>query len=365
MTYINPMLADVKALGKSSFHRNMFQEAVELDLLVKDSQGNLTMPYGAGLLDLTRPEVREWTKSIIKEQMLEAGVVGFMCDFGEAMPIDSSSSMPGLSTQELHNYYPTLWAQTAREAIKEKGLEGEAIFFSRSSGIQGPAYSPLYWNGDQLPTFDQNDGLRSSITGMLSGGLSGMALSHSDIGGYTAVHFPGLGEHFDRDFELLARWCEAAAFTSVYRSHVGTLPSSLQIYSNNETILHFAKFAHVYASWGVLRKELMLQAETTGMPMARALMINYAQCPEAWTIQDQWLLGDDLLVAPLMDAKAISRSVWLPPSTQHWRHIWSGQLFPGDQHVVVNSSIGEPPIFTRSSLLTDLFLFELRQRGVL
>ena len=157
-------------------------------------------------------------------------------------------------------------------------------------------------NGDQLPTFDQNDGLRSSVTAMLSGGLSGMALTHSDIGGYTAVHIPGT-KWYDRNQELLSRWCEVAAFTAVYRSHIGTLPRSLQVYDNDVILKQFAKFAIVYAAWGGLRESLMAEAHGAGTPIARAMALEFPNEAVAWSIQDQWMLGEDLIVAPVMDAK--------------------------------------------------------------
>merc|ERR1712166_16807 len=360
MTYINPMLTDVHAHGKASFRRNMFQEAKTLGYLVTDEQGAISMPYGSGLLDLHRSEVRVWTKNLIKTQMLAAGVLGFMCDFGEAFPIDAA----GVDGLALHNQYPTLWARTAREAIQEAGLEGEAIFFSRSRGVHGPKYSPLYWNGDQLPTFDTKDGLQSSVTGMLSSGLSGSAFMHSDIGGYPAVRVPGIIK-YERNAELLARWCEVAAFTAVYRTHLGTLPTSLQVYSTNDTLAQFSKFAIVYAAWAPLREHLMIEASLTGVPLARAMMIHFGDQAEAWTISDQWMLGPHLLIAPVMTAGATVKDVWLPESKQRWRHLWTGKMYKGGQHVAVHADIGEPPVFTQNSVFVDLFLAELKLRGVL
>lgn len=239
------------------------------------------------------------------------------------------------------------------------------MFFSRSRGLQGPAYTPLYWNGDQLPTFDNEDGLQSSVTAMLSGGFSGMALTHSDIGGYTAVHFPGLRKRYDRNFELLARWCEVSAFTAVYRSHIGTLPTSLQVYDTNSTLAQFSKFANVYASWAVLRETLMLEASERGTPLARAMLIHHPDEPDAWGIYDQWMLGPNMVVAPVMVQGAVSREVWLPPSTVQWKHLWSGKMFDGGQRVTVDAPIGEPPVFTTPSTLSDLFFAELRIRNII
>lgn len=122
----------------------------------------------------------------------------------------------------------------------------------------------------------------------------------------------------------------------------------------------------MYAAWGGLRELLMAEAHGAGTPIARAMALEFPNEAVAWSIQDQWMLGEDLIVAPVMDAKARSRHVWLPPSDlREWRHIWSGQLYHGNQSIVVNSSIGQPPVFTRASTLVELFLAELKKNGLL
>ena len=99
-----------------------------------------------------------------------------------------------------------LWAQTCREAQIEAGLEHEVVFWSRSASRLSPSHATCFWAGDQITTWDVKDGLKSALLGILSGGLSGMSLSHSDIGGYTMVdklHYKLL-----RTPELLQRWAE-------------------------------------------------------------------------------------------------------------------------------------------------------------
>ena len=101
------------------------------------------------------------------------------------------------------------------------------------------------------------------------------------------------------------------------------------------------------------------------MPLARALMVHFPDEKEAWAIDDQWLLGPDVLVAPVMDAGVSSRELWLPPSEQPWMHLWSRQTFSGGQRVTVEAPIGEPPVFIQTSGLVISFLSQLKQRGVL
>ena len=116
-----------------------------------------------------------------------------MCDFGESLPLDAV--LHGNHTpSQLHSLYPSLWGALNAEAInktreKREGLcrAEDTVYFMRSGNAHSPASTRLFWLGDQMVTWDAHDGLATVVTGMLSQGLSGYSLSHSDIGGYTAL----------------------------------------------------------------------------------------------------------------------------------------------------------------------------------
>lgn len=126
-----------------------------------------------------------------------------------------------------HNRYPELWAQINREFVEEwkskcvgKGKEDpeEAlVFFMRAGFRNSPKWGMLFWEGDQMVSWQANDGIKSAVTGLLSSGLSGYAFNHSDIGGYCAVNLPFI--NYTRSEELLLRWMELNAFTTVFRTH--------------------------------------------------------------------------------------------------------------------------------------------------
>ena len=131
--------------------------------------------------------------------------------------------------------------------------------------IHRARYSTLFWLGDQLVDWNKHDGIKSAVTGLLSSGFSGYALEHSDIGGYTAIDNFLLKYH--RSKELLMRWIELGAFTAVFRTHEGNRPGvNHQIYSDEETLRHFDRFARVYAAWKPYRIELVREAAATGLP---------------------------------------------------------------------------------------------------
>src|SRR5215212_5549970 len=250
MTYINPFICDDVA-QKKNHRRNLFEEAARNGYLVKNQRGKpykITISsFSAVLVDLTNPEARTWIKDIIKEELIGNGSSGWMADFGEGLPYDAVL-FSGADPRSYHDRYAEEWARVNREAIDEAGRGDDIVFFNRSGYTKSPRYSTLFWVGDQLVDWDEHDGIKSAVTGLLSSGLSGYSLEHSDIGGYTAIDNPLLEYH--RSKELLLRWIELGAFTTVFRTHEGNIPEvNHQIYSDKETLLHFARFAKVYAAW--------------------------------------------------------------------------------------------------------------------
>jgi alpha-glucosidase len=120
----------------------------------------------------------------------------------------------GADPKRYHNRYAEEWAETNREAIREAGRGEDIVFFNRSGYTRSPRYCTLFWLGDQLVDWNKHDGIKSAVTGLLSSGLSGYALEHSDIGGYTAIDNFLLKYH--RSKELLMRWIELGAFTAFF-----------------------------------------------------------------------------------------------------------------------------------------------------
>jgi len=234
-----------------------------------------------------------------------------------------------------------------REAIREASREDDVVFFNRSGYTRSPEYSTLFWLGDQLVDWDEHDGIKSAVTGLLSSGLSGYSLQHSDIGGYTAIDHPLLKYH--RSKELLMRWAELAAFTTVYRTHEGNRPEvNHQVYSDEETLRHFSRFAGVYAAWKPYRMELVEEASKTGLPVVRHPLIHYPEDPEVYGLEYQYMVGSEFMVAPVLDPDERSVEVYLPAG--RWVHLWSGENYGSSEagvRVTVKAPIGEPAVFYR------------------
>ena len=246
MGYINPFLVNV--FQQKPYRRNLFMEGFDNGFLALAPSGWVYLiqntSFSSAILDLSNQATRIWIKDIIKDEIIARGFKGWMADFGEALPFDAI--LDSENTETYHNQYAEDWAQLNREAIEEVGLGDDIVFFMRSGYTKSPGLSTMFWLGDQVVNWGENDGIKSSITGLLSGGMSGYSLNHSDIGGYTSFDV-GLGPVITRSEELLRRWAEMNAFTTVFRTHEGLGPqSNWQIYEDDASIEHFSKWAKVF-----------------------------------------------------------------------------------------------------------------------
>jgi sulfoquinovosidase len=329
-----------------------YAEAAQLGYLARklDSDEPYAVDFGefdAGVVDFTNPEAAAWfSENIIGKHMLDFGLDGWMADFGEYLPVDLR--LHNGDPMEEHNRWPVYWAKVNADAVASRGRTGDALFFMRAGFTGVQAYCPLLWAGDQSVDFSRHDGIGTVITAALSAGLVGNAYSHSDVGGYTSLHGNVRTE------ELMQRWYELGAFTPVMRTHEGNRPDdNLQIDSTPELLAGFARWSRVHAALAPWVRHLCNEASATGLPAQRALFLHYPDDRETFTIQDQYLYGADLMVAPVIEEGATTRELYLP--ADKWVHLWSGRSFGAGWHKI-EAPIGSPPIFWREgSNFADLF----------
>ena len=333
MGYINPYLVEGGVL---------FTEAREKGYFVRREDGSAYLfdfgEYDCGVVDLTMPEAFAWYKNVIKTNLIGLGFRGWMADFGEYLPADAVCC--GGSGKQLHNAWPMLWAKCNREAVEETGMLGKCVFFMRAGAAGSQRYSTLTWAGDQCVDWSEDDGLPSVITAALSLGMSGFGLHTCDIGGYTTLF------HLKRDEELMLRWLEFACFTPVMRTHEGNRPdSNVQLYDNEKLIGAAARLTGIHNALLPYLRHCMEENTRRGLPVMRPLFL---AAPEEDRAYDHrlysYLLGSDVLVAPVVKPGEESRSLWLPAG--NWIHLWSGAHFSGGE-VSVPAPIGQPPVFWR------------------
>lgn len=342
--YVNPYLAVDGILYNEA-------DAQGFLALRQDSDEPYAVDFGefdAGVVDFTNPAAANWfAERIIGQEMLDFGLSGWMADFGEYLPTDVRL-FDGSDPMEAHNRWPVLWAKVNADAIASRGKTDEATFFMRAgySGVQ--AYCPLLWAGDQCVDFSRHDGIGTVITGALSSGLLGNAYHHSDLGGYTSLH------GVVRTAELMHRWIDMAAFAPVMRSHEGNRPAdNLQLDSSPEILSHFARMSQVHARLAPYVRALSDEAVATGLPLQRPLFLHYDDLA-FYALQDQYLYGADMLVAPVIEEGVESRTVLLPDDD--WVHLWSGEAFAGGTYIITAPN-GQPPVFYRkASRHTPLFM---------
>lgn len=364
MVYVSPYLANLDGL-KPTLRRNLFQEAAEQGYLVKNRDGEpylvLNTDFTFGMIDLSSRDAFEWYKQVLLEQVVAAGVSGWMADFGEGLPYDAVLAS-GEPAAAFHNMYPVMWAELNRQVVEASGQE--TVFFQRAAFTQSPGLAPLFWEGDQLVSWGKNDGIKSAVTGLNTGGLSGFAFNHSDIGGYTTISNPIMTYH--RSQELLLRWMEMNAFTLIFRTHEGNQPeNNVQFYSNETTLEAYARWAKVYAALFDYRKSLVAEAARTGMPVVRHPFLHYPDDPNTWSITYQeFMLGADFLIAPVTDEGAESVDVYLPAG--EWVHLWSGETYTGGQTVAIAAPLGQPAVFyVKGSAWGQNLVRTLRDQGLL
>lgn len=332
--YINPFLA---------IEKDVYEEAAKKGYCVKDKEGKdylvTITTFPAAMIDFTNPCAYEWYKNLIKRNMIGLGMSGWMADFGEYLPLDAVL-FDGSDPMDMHNRWPAIWAKMNREAIEECGVEEEVFFFTRAGHTETIQNSTMMWTGDQHVDWSMDDGLPSVIPAILSLAMSGYGISHSDAGGYTTVM------HMKRSKELLERWEEMNAFSPLFRTHEGNQPvNNVQFDDDAELLEELALTSGWHAALKPYLKELVEENMDKGIPVMRPIFYHYDE-EEAYREKTEYLLGRDLLVAPIYVKGASSRDVYLPEDS--WLDLWTGESVSAG-HITAEAPIGKIPVYVRDN----------------
>ncbi|MGO9409442.1 MAG: alpha-xylosidase [Spirochaetia bacterium] len=302
--WINPYIAQKSRL---------FDEGMQKGFLVKKPDGSVWQwdrwQAGMGLVDFTNPEAVRWYQGRL-QGLLDAGVDCFKTDFGERIPTDVVYH-DGSDPLRMHNYYTYLYNRAVFEVLKDSKGEGKAVVFARSATVGGQKF-PVHWGGDCSATYES---MAESLRGGLSLGLSGFGFWSHDISGFEKTATP----------DLYKRWTAFGLLSSHSRLHGNESYRVPWLFGEESTeVLRF--FVELKCRLMPYLFAAAFEASRDGIPMMRAMILEFPQDPACAALDRQYMLGSSLLVAPIFrdDGKV---SFYLPPG--RWTSLLGGAPVDG------------------------------------
>jgi alpha-glucosidase len=292
--------------------------------------------------DFSKPAARAWWGSLYAD-LLNAGVAGIWNDMNEpaifdtptgTMPLDVRHDNEGEPTdhREIHNVYGMLMTRSTYEGLLKLRPNERPFILSRASFAGGQRYSAL-WPGDNVSDWTA---LRQSIPTLLGMGLSGFPFIGVDIGGFAEAPTA----------ELYTRWLQTGVFYPFMRTHTtfGTPDQEPWSYGTEHEAINRRAIELRYELLPTIYS-VMREASETGIPAMRPLMLEYPDDGRTYGMDDEFLFGSDLLIAPVLREAATQRSVYLPAGD--WYDYWSGQHYEGGKSIVLAVALSSIPIFVR------------------
>lgn len=299
------------------------------EYFVKDKDGNtlieeapLFNPVDAPnkklscFLDLTNPKTLDWWQNYVwKRLLVDIGIDGAKIDFGEEFPENEDLRLfSGRSVKGMHHYHPVKYSTMMYKLYQKMRPEG-GICWARGGGIGAQRY-PYIWCGDQLREFRF---LKAILSATLSSGLSGIPFMCHDLAGYMPTRNPAEND----EQKVFIRGTELACFTTNMETH-GTVPRPYDYPKEIVNIYRFYSKVH-YTLIPYLVEQALISCNT-GVPLVRHLYIEFPEDKRVYSIEDEYMLGDGLLVAPVLE-DSDKRDIYLPKGI--WRELWSNKEFIG------------------------------------
>lgn len=336
------MLKDLKSQG---FHvclwqlpyftpkNRYFPELIEKNMYVKNGNGEL--PYEDVVLDFSNPETVNWYQNKLAG-LLNIGVSAIKVDFGEAAPLNGIYAS-GKSGWYEHNLYPVCYDMAVSEITKK--LHNENIMWARAAWAGSQRY-PLHWGGDAATT---NTGMLGTLRAGLSFGLSGFSFWSHDMGGFVK----------STPEDLYCRWLPFGFLTSHTRAH-GAPPTEPWLYDSKRVQDVFRKSAEMKYRLMPYVYAQAKECTEKGLPMLRALFVEFPDDPGAWRVDDEYLFGSQILVAPLLESGITGRTVYLPEGK--WIDYQTEKVYEGGWHRIEAGSLPIIMLVRDGSVLPHLKL---------
>ena len=319
----------------------LFAEAKELGFLVKRADGSVWQwdlwQAGMGLVDFTNPGAVEWYQGKLR-RLLDQGVDCFKTDFGERIPLEVDY-FDGSSPERMHNWYTQLYNEAVFDLLEEERGEGEAVVFARSATVGGQKM-PVHWGGDSTSTFES---MAETLRGGLSLALSGFGFWSHDIGGFEGL--PDAG--------VFKRWTAFGLLSSHSRFH-GSSSYRVPWFFDEATSTPESdpqSAVSVTRTFTKLKLRLMpylaaagAEASATGLPVMRPMQLAFPDDPSVGHLDRQYMLGRDLLVAPVFSATG-EVEFYLPSGT--WTNYFTGEPVEGGRWLRETHGFDTLPLYVR------------------
>ena len=261
---------------------------------------------GMAIVDFTNPEATKWYQGYLKK-LVAMGVDCFKTDFGERIPTEGVKYYDGSDPQLMHNYYTYLYNKAVYDVLVETKGADQAILFARSATVGGQQF-PVHWGGDCSSNYPS---MAESLRAGLSFGMSGFGYWSHDIAGFEDQATP----------DLYKRWTQFGLLSSHSRYHGSTAYKVPWLYGD-EAVDVAREFTELKLQLKPYLLKMMQETHETGIPMMRAMVLEFPDDPTCEDIDTQYMLGDDLLVAPIFREDGVAR-FYVPDdgSGQPWTNI--------------------------------------------
>ncbi len=328
-------------------------QGVEFHVTIRDKRMDVPMPVA--FYDPTNPRTREHIWSVIERNYHALGVRVWWLDACE--PELNPGHLANISLYagpgaEVAGIYPRDNARLYAEGMAAAAAspeDAETVLLCRSAWAGQQRYPAAVWSGDIPATWDS---LRRQVRAGLSIGVAGIPWWTTDIGGFHG------GDAADEAYrELMVRWFQFGAFCPLFRLHGNREPRTAtgwDMTGGPNEVWAFGEEAYVVIRDVMLMRERLRpylhtqldRASAEGLPAMRPLFIDFADDERAWTVEDQFMFGSDVMVAPVLEAGARRREVYLPPGAS-WTHAWSGTTHDGGGVVVEDAPLSQIPVYLR------------------
>jgi alpha-glucosidase (family GH31 glycosyl hydrolase) len=301
-------------------------------------------------VDLSNPDAVTWFQGLL-HRTLELGYDGWMHDFGEYTPRDAVL-FDGRRGDEFHNAFPVLSAKAAHDLL-EKERPGDYLFFVRSGGSGTQKYVPAVWGGDAEATFDETQGLPSSVRGGLNLSMTGVPYWGSDMTGFKCI------TDAPNDKEVFLRWVEFGAVSPIMmeqnacKNPAGGDKMKWTLWSDEETITLYTKYAGLHTRLQPYFQVLAQKAAESGIPISRHPFLMHPHEAAAWKVEDAYYIGTALYVSPVVRRGQTVKETWLPPGATYV-DLDDYAVYSGGDVAKIPAPLGKLPLLLVSQQILPL-----------